>query len=647
MNRRIILALALLPLASLFSFPEVKPNNLFADNAVLQSDVEVPVWGTARDGEQVTVQFAGQRVTTMASHGHWMSRLKRMQANATPRTMTITGDNKITISNVVVGEVWIASGQSNMERMLGPTPYQKPIDNWEQEVATADFPLIRQFHAPNLVATEPATTAAGSWTLCSPQTATNFSAVAFFFARDLHQALKVPVGILFSSWGGTEAEAWTSGDSLRQLPGLQTSVDLVRLAAKHPAEALQQYVAEADRWYRNYDAGSHGIVWNTPNLDTSAWKTMDLPTLWEDAGLPNFDGVVWFRKDVDLPESWAGKEAILHLGPIDDNDTTFVNGVLVGDTEGWNAPRDYNLPPGTLKAGRNVISVRVLDTGGGGGLHGEPETLRLVGPVGATPAEISLAGPWLYRIGGSFEAAPVFPAKPDPNNPHQPTVLFNGMISPLVPYAMRGVIWYQGEANSSHGKQYRELFPLLIRDWRTHWPEGDFPFLFVQIAPHIDMTPEIREAQFLTLAKSPNTAMAVITDAGDAEDIHPSHKQVVGHRLALAAQALAYGRKIEYSGPLFSRAHFEGDKAVLEFAHSGSGLVAEGGKLKGFTIAGDDKNFVPARAEIVGKTIVVQNEQVRLPRSVRYGWANVPDVNLFNSEGLPASPFRTDIDSSK
>jgi sialate O-acetylesterase len=347
---------------------------------------------------------------------------------------------------------------------------------------------------------------------------------------------------------------------------------------------------------------------------------------------------------VDLPESWTGKEATLHLGPIDDYDTTWVNGVKVGTTDSWNAPRDYKLAAGVLKAGRNVIAVRVLDTGGGGGIYGSPDALRLHGPEGSTPATFALSGTWQYRIGGTLEEAPVFPSYPSPDNPHQPTVLYNGMVSPLVPYAIRGVIWYQGEANSGHGKQYRELFPLLISNWRMHWGEGDFPFLYVQIAPHIDMTPEIREAQFLTLARSPQTAMAVITDAGDAEDIHPSHKQVVGTRLALAAQALTYGKKLEYSGPLFSSVKFTGSAAVLDFAHTGGGLVAQGGELKGFTIAGADKKFVPAKAEIKGRKIVVQSDQVAAPVAVRYGWANVPDVNLFNREGLPASPFRTDVE---
>ena len=640
MNRKIsLLVLLTICWPSLLS-AEVKPNSLFADNAVLQRGMEVPVWGTARTGEQVTVEFAGQKVTTTAENGKWMVRLKAMPANATPQTMTITGDNKIELTGLVIGEVWVASGQSNMERTLGLAEGQKPIDNWQEEVASANHPLIRQFHVRNRVASDPVADAEGSWVVCSPETVPHFSAVGFFFARELHKELGVPVGILFSSWGGTEVEAWTSTDSLKQILGLQVSIDLVRLAAEKPAEAIDRYVAATAEWYQKYDLGSQGATWADPNFDASTWKTMDLPVYWEKAGLPGFDGVVWFRKEVDLPESWTGKEATLHLGPIDDDDTTWVNGVKVGATESWNAPRDYRVPPSVLKAGRNIIAVRVLDTGGGGGIYGKADALHLDGAEGS----LALSGAWQYRIGGALEAAPVFPSYPSPDNPHQPTVLFNGMISPLVPYAIRGVTWYQGEANSGHGKQYRELFPLFIADWRMHWGEGDFPFLYVQIAPHIDMTPEIREAQFLTLAKSPRTAMVVLTDAGDAEDIHPSHKQPVGKRLALAAQALAYGKKVEYSGPLFRSVKFKGDKAVLEFTHVSGGLVAKDGELKGFTIAGADKNFAPAIAVIKGHKVVVRSDKVAAPVAVRYGWENVPDVNLFNRAGLPASPFRTDVE---
>ncbi len=369
---------------------------------------------------------------------------------------------------------------------------------------------------------------------------------------------------------------------------------------------------------------------------------MKLPTFWENAGIPGFDGVVWFRKDINLPEAWAGQKAVLHLGPIDDDDTTWVNGAQVGATSGYNLPRDYTIPASLLKSGRNVIAIRVLDTGGPGGIYGQPEQLKLEISGDNQIAPVSLADTWRYHAGNSLAQAQPLP-KQLINNPNVVTVLYNGMINPLEPFAMRGVIWYQGESNNDRSKQYRTLFPLMIADWRHRWDEETFPFLFVQIAPYVDMGPEIREAQLLTLQKSPNTAMAVITDAGDANNIHPAHKQPVGARLALAARALAYGEHIEYSGPLFKKMEVKGDHAILYFTHVGKGLMAKGGELRGFVIAGADNKFVPAHAEIQGKTVVVTSDKVDKPVAVRYGWANVPDVNLYNKNGLPASPFRTDV----
>jgi len=347
---------------------------------------------------------------------------------------------------------------------------------------------------------------------------------------------------------------------------------------------------------------------------------------------------------------------------VDDIDTTWVNGVKVGATFGYNVVRRYDLPPGVLKPGHNVVVVRVLDTGGGGGIWGD-QKLQLVfksklpaeglrtaslGPAPGQPApaaqpsqpSIELSGPWRYKIGMRLEDGPPPPVGVT-GDVMTPTVLYNGMIAPLLPYAIRGVIWYQGEANLRRERQYRSLFPATIADWRKAWGT-DLPFLFVQIAPFREMTPELREAQLLTWQHTPHTAMVVTTDCGDANDIHPPHKQAVGARLALAARALAYGERIEYSGPVFDTVKMQAGKVLLRFSHVGGGLVAKGGPLKGFTIAGADKVFHPARAEIRGKTVAVTSAAVPQPVAVRYGWANVPEGNLFNKAGLPASPFRTD-----
>jgi sialate O-acetylesterase len=371
---------------------------------------------------------------------------------------------------------------------------------------------------------------------------------------------------------------------------------------------------------------------------------MELPVFWEKAGLPDFDGIVWFRRTFDLPASWAGGDLELHLGAIDDDDTTWVNGVQVGATIGYDIPRVYRVPAALLKAGANVIAVRVLDTGGNGGIWGGGrDTMRLASSKVADLAPIPLTGPWQWKVSVSFADVPR-PPLDYRASPAGPGVLYNGMIAPLLPYSIRGVVWYQGEANVGREKQYRTLFPTMIADWRRVWGEGDFPFLFVQIAPFRDMTPEIREAQLLAWQRTPNTAMAVTIDCGDAADIHPAHKQPMGARLALAARALAYGEKLEYSGPVLQSMRSMGGRAVLSFTHLGGGLVAKGGPLIGFMIAGPDKVFHPARAVIEGDTVVVSAEQVPQPFAVRYGWANVPEGNLFNAAELPASPFRTDVE---
>jgi sialate O-acetylesterase len=310
---------------------------------------------------------------------------------------------------------------------------------------------------------------------------------------------------------------------------------------------------------------------------------------------------------------------------------------------GYTVPRIYRVPGSGLKPTNNVIAVRVLDTGGNGGLWGGSDPMmRLLVKAGELTNCIPLTGEWLCRQGVSLADAG-WPPTDYTQSPNAPTVLYNGMIAPLLPYAMRGVIWYQGESNVGREQQYRALFPAMIADWRQAWGEGDFPFLFVQIAPYSGNTPGIREAQFLTLQRSPNTAMAVITDGGDANDIHPPHKQPVGARLALAARALAYGEHIEYSGPLYQSMKIKGNRVILNFTHIGGGLVAKGGELKGFILAGADGKFVPAQAEIHGRTVVVTSDQVAKPVAVRYGWANVPEVNLFNLDGLPASPFQSDV----
>lgn len=512
-------------LLSSAAFAELVPNPLFSDGAVLQRGQKIPIWGTARTGEIVTVEIQGQKATTIAAEGKWRVELGPLKEGG-PFTMTLSGDHTIVIENLLVGEVWLASGQSNMNWPLAHA------HNAAEEIPKANYPQIRTFIVGRINGVVPKTEASGSWVACSPETAKNFSAVGYFFARDLQKKLNVPVGIIHSAWGGTPAQAWTS------LTGLRTE------------RALGGYASQAKRRQANYPAALAAYPAQLAEYETklAAWM--------ESTGNE-------FEKRLA-----AWKEA----------------------------------------------AEKAKQTGG-------------------TP-------PPEPRPGIPRPKEP----KPPEGGPSEPTGLYNGMIAPLIPYGIKGVIWYQGESNRQKPKEYRILFPTLIADWRRRWNLGDMPFLFVQIAPWVDMPPEIREAQFLTLGKVKNSAMVVTTDVGEAQDIHPTKKEPVGQRLALAARALAYGESIEYSGPLYESMKVEGGKIILNFKHTGTGLVAKDGRLRGFTIAGPDKAFVPATAEIQGNTVVVSAPSITDPVAVRYGWSNVPNVNLFNREGLPASPFRTDVD---
>jgi sialate O-acetylesterase len=474
----------------------------------------------------------------------------------------------------------------------------------------------------------------------------------------LQQKLGVAVGLIQSAWGGTVVEAWTSSASLKTVPEMAGFIRMLETSPVDSIFAEDDFAAKMAAWNRQLeeaDSASQGtgLPWYHPEFDDGNWPTMLLPNNWERAGLPGFTGIVKFRKAVKLSEGFIGPPAAssiepnlsMNLGPIDDADLTYFNGVQIGAANVWNQHRHYRVPADLAKVGNNVIAVRVLDTGGPGGIYGQPEALNLL--KDSTQA-LSLAGEWRYQAGADLQNLPPRPAAS--NTPNRPTVLYNAMIAPLVPFAMRGVIWYQGESNAQRAYQYRTLFPLLIKDWRARWGQGDFPFLFVQLAnfepvatePVDDDWAELREAQTRALAL-PNTGMAVTIDVGDADDIHPGNKQDVGNRLALAARHIAYGENLAYSGPLYKSMTIEGNRIRLFFDHAGEGLMSKGGdKLQGFAIAGDDRKFVWAEAVIDGKTILVSGPTVANPVAVRYAWAINPICNLYNRAGLPASPFRTD-----
>ena len=646
--RFMLLTLLLVGLSACQSPPaeHVSLAALFTDHMVLQRDIPIPVWGKATPGGLVTVTLGDDQADAVAGEDStWQVKLPAQRAGG-PHELTVTGVTTLAFTNVMVGEVWIASGQSNMAWSLRQT------NNAETEIAAANYPNIRLFEVANDVSALPLNdvTASTGWAPTTPETIAGFSSVAYFFGRALHDSLDIAVGLISTNWGGTRAEAWTSAETLLSLEDFRE--DIQRLSEMGDlqatlSEAQRAYETRLREWSEEGSSRDPGFTesprWTSAEYDDSGWSTMDIPTLWEEAGMEGFDGFAWFRKTVDLPADVAEQDLTLHLGVIDDRDSTYVNGVLVGHTNQYNTPRSYVVDADLVQPGPNVITVRVLDTGGGGGLYGEPSELRLE-PANGSGSMVSLAGPWRYEPVLDLTDLPQ--SAPAPQLQHTPSVLYNAMLAPLIPYAIRGAIWYQGESNAGRAYQYRELFPAMIEDWRTHWGQGDFPFYFVQLAnfapPAPGTWPELREAQTMALSL-PNTGMAVTTDIGNPDDIHPRNKQDVGQRLALIALAEIHDQDLVYSGPMYSSMEIDSSQVRLSFDHVGGGLVAKDGPLQGFTIAGPDRVFVEANAEIDGETVIVSSPDVDEPVAIRYAWSNNPEeANLYNADGLPASSFRTD-----
>lgn len=636
----------LLFLASVFicfySFADVTVPPLFGNNMVLQRNKPIPIWGKANAHETIKVSFNHQVKSTKADKaGKWFVTLNNEAAGG-PYQLVIQGKNTLTFSNVLVGEVWICSGQSNMEM---PIEGWGKVNNYQQEIAEANYPMIRHFKVPRAMSTRPLDTIdSAEWQISSPATAGELTAAGYFFARALYQKLNVPVGLINTSWGGTIIETWISrpafenSDDYKKMIAGMPSLDLDSLAkvnreaAVHRIEALQGPMTDQDT-----------RAWKDAGTDDSKWPQMPLPNLWEQQQLGDLDGIVWFRKTVTVSKEDAGKPATLELAMIDDNDITYVNGVKTGSTNGYNIKRNYAIPAGILKEGSNVIAVRVEDTGGGGGIYGDSTAMQLTVDHHVLP----LAGKWYFKV----EKIDGNAASVGPNS--YPTLLFNAMINPLVPFAIAGVIWYQGESNAGRAYQYRKAFPLMITDWRKRWKEGNFPFYFVQLASFNadkgtsasgSSWAELREAQARTLSL-PHTGMAVITDIGDAADIHPKDKQDVGKRLAAIALHDVYGQDNAFSGPVYESMTTDGNKIITKFTSVGGGLLVKDkyGYLKGFEIAGADKKFHYAKAMVDGNTVIVYADSVSKPVAVRYGWADYAgDDNLYNKEGFPAAPFRSD-----
>ncbi len=608
---------------------------LFSENAVLQRDRAVPIWGWTKPQSQVVVQFDGTKQTATASNdGRWTVSLPAHAAGG-PHSLIVSGANGETVArkNLLFGDVWLCSGQSNMAYDLHGAL------NPEQEIAAANYPKIRLMQVANAPKGAPVTSFDATWKVCSPQTVGTFSGVGYFFGRKLYNELKVPIGLIDSSVSGTPGQAWVSGPALSQMPEFKPTVDALA------QNAGSSYADQVATWWKKNSQGATTPP-EAPSLDDASWKTIDEPGYWEGKGFPNYDGVMWFRRAVEVPAGWAGRDLKLNLGSLDDNDVTFWNGSAVGTTQGWNNQRVYTVPGAQVKAGRTVIAIRIEDTGNGGGMAGPKLSMQSGNDT------VSLGGTWKVQKGTAQQNQTMQQLPLD--NPNTPTVLFNGKISPLLPGAIKGILWYQGESNADRmdqALQYRTLLPILINDWRAHFG-AQTPFYIMQLAnfktpddaPNDAPWPRLREAQLLASRNLPNTYLTTLIDLGEEKNVHFPNKQEAGARLATTALANTYGLKIEGSGPTLQGVKALNGAMQLSFDHA-QGLNLKGEQNRVFAIAGTDLKFSWATPQIVGSTVTLRSADVPHPVYARYAYSDNPRANLVNAAGLPASPFRTDGDT--
>lgn len=620
------------------SLPFVSP--MFGDNMVLQRGKPDTIWGWSAPGDVVRVEIAGHKAKAVTgADGRWEARIEP-PAPGGPYVLKIDGMQHVELHEVLVGDVWLCGGQSNMELPLSRTR------NGAQEISLANHPEIRLFKVASHAAYSPAPVPEGEWKICSPETVAEgegFSAVAYYFGLRIQQDIHVPVGLAEDCLGGTPAETWTSPETLRQFKDFDRQLaELERLKAKGGPE-YGNYVMH---WYDDYDIGLKGKTWAAPDLDDSSWKTVQIPGGFGDLGVPETPAVCWFRKEVVLPDPLPPGRMFISLGVIERMDTTYINGQWVGASAWVENPRVYFLNPGVLKPGTNLVTVRVFKTKPDGGFMSPAGNLKIILGDRST---VSLAGEWKGAL--SVEARPPHPMPLSFENwPVIPSVLYQGMLEPVAPLAITGAIWYQGEANADHAYQYRTLLPAMIGDWRKLFHQGDFPFYIVSLPafmhhqdePSESSWAELREAQAMTAANTPHCALAITIDTGDPDNIHPMDKEIVGDRLAFCALNQHYGEKVPYEGPTFiSMKHLPG-ALKLNFAHTNGGLVAKGGVPAEFAVAGADHKWHWADAKIEGDAVVVSSPDVSDPIAARYAWQSFPKATLYNGAGLPAVPFRTD-----
>lgn len=645
---------------------------LFADQMVLQQQSDVAFWGKANPGSKVKVSggWGAEQTVKANADSTWTLKLPTTTAGGPHAVTIVNDDSTLTLNNVLLGEVWLASGQSNMEMPLMGWPPNDTIQGSASAIANANYPNIRMFTVVRNVSESPLSDVVGAWQECTPQNAPNFSATAFFFARKLHAELNVPIGIIHSSWGGTPAESWIKGGLLANDPDFAETIsglEAVKPQMKLYADWLKalpvvDVTPKAD--------GSDPIVGidlfdqycTNPLLDDAGWPVMSLPVLIERTEVGDFDGALWLRKQVAIPAAWEGKALTLDLGPIDDRDVTFFNGAMIGGTqEGgfWQMNRQYTVPADLVKAGNALVAVRVIDNQGGGGVYGSPDQLRLH-PQGNAKQAVSLAGEWKYKVVAEFKQNTFHLIDPQTDQwanrpklsvsvgPFTASALYNAMIAPLVPYGIKGAIWYQGEANVGRAEQYIRLMDMLIKNWRDDFGNAQMPFYMAQLAPwnYSDVkgtsSALLRDAQRRTLAV-PHTGMVSTLDIGNVNNIHPCNKLDVGERMARWALANDYGKTdLPFSGPLYTKMEVADGKVILRFSNTDGGLQLKTDVLNQFEVAGDDGVFVPAVTKVDGETIVVSSDKVKAPTHVRYAFSNGAEASLFNGAGLPAPSFTTE-----
>ena len=628
---------------------QVKLPRVVRDSMILQRDTKVNIWGWASPNEKVNVKFNSKsyKVTTSAD-GKWLLQLAPMTAGG-PYTMEITGKNRIMLKDILIGDVWICSGQSNMVHQMNIHDV-----TYAKDIAEANNSQIRHFWIPTMtsLAGPKDDLPTGYWKSAIGEDVRPFSAVAYFFAKKLYEKYHVPIGLINASVGGTPIEAWTSKEGLKDFSDLQATIQKNKDTAYINSVARNAFAANPGRPAQVFDKGMiEPVKWYEPAYVPKGWRPINVPGYWEDQGLKDLNGVVWYRKEIDIPASMNVKPARVFLGRIVDADLLYINGKQVGSTTYLYPQRRYSVPADVLKAGKNTFVVRVTNASGKGGFVPDKPYYIFAGSD-----TVDLKGTWLYKVGqvnSPSSSSPGIRTGPV-NAQNQPAALYNAMVAPVTNYSIRGFLWYQGEANTGRAEEYAKLQPAQIIDWRNKWNQGVLPFLYVQLPGFMDYNylpsesnwAHLRESQLRSLSV-PNTAMVVAIDLGEWNDIHPDNKKDVGERLGLAAMKIAYGENIVHSGPIYESATISGNIITIRFTNTGSGLTTKDGEtVSELAIAGEDKKFVWADAVLKKNYIEVWSDQVPNPKYVRYAWSDNPvNPNLYNKEGLPASPFRTDAPS--